>query len=133
VTIFQSSLAAQVRVYRARRTVRLFNRDRYSGRLDLETVGYLDRKRRAFLAAALIVAVGSDPPRPPDSPARLVAWAARLTPVAERARYREEFEAELLEMAGEKQLRRFGYAVRVLGRAVPLRWALLRPARERAR
>jgi len=61
----------------------------------------------------------------------LVSWAVRVVPGAERARYREEFEAEMLEIG--RGLRRFGYAVRVLVRSVPLRWELRRAARERVR
>ncbi|MGH3878197.1 MAG: hypothetical protein ACRDSK_14295 [Actinophytocola sp.] len=54
-----------------------------------------------------------------------------MLPVSSRARYREEFEAELIEIG--RGWRQFGHGVRVLGRAVPLRWELRRPARERAR
>jgi hypothetical protein len=60
---------------------------------------------------------------------RVSAWlaecAARIIPVAERARYREEFEAELIGIG--RGWRQFGHGVRVLGRAVPLRWELRRP------
>jgi len=66
---------------------------------------------------------------------RVSAWlaecAARVLPASSRARYREEFEAELIEIG--RGWRQLGHAVRVLGRAVPLRWALRRPARERVR
>ena len=79
--------------------------------------------RTAFLAGVSRPGIGS--------PGWLVSLAARIIPTAERLRYREEFEAELLEIAGG--WRRFGHAARVLVRAVPLRWELRRPARERAR
>ena len=65
--------------------------------------------------------------RPSGSSARLVTLAARIIPVAERARYREEFEAELLVTAG--RLRRLGFAVRVLVLVLPLRWELRGRAR----
>ena len=66
---------------------------------------------------------------------RASAWlaecAARIIPVAERARYREEFEAELIEVG--RGWRQFGHGVRVLGRAVPLSWELRWRGRERVR
>jgi hypothetical protein len=66
---------------------------------------------------------------------RASAWlagcAARVLPARSRARYREEFEAELLEIG--RGWRQIVHGVRVLGRAVPLRWELRRPVRERAR
>lgn len=62
---------------------------------------------------------------------RLACWAATVLPVPDRARYREEFEAELVEITrGRRQL---VHALRLLVRAVPLRRELRRPARERAR
>jgi hypothetical protein len=61
----------------------------------------------------------------------LAGCAAQVLPASSRVRYREEFDAELAEI--ERGWRRGVHAVRVLVRAVPLRWELRRPARERAR
>jgi hypothetical protein len=63
----------------------------------------------------------------------LVGCAAHLLPAADQARYREEFEAELLELAQGAGLRQLSHAVRLLVRALPLRWELRRPAKERVR
>ena len=52
-------------------------------------------------------------------PAWLVSAAVRIVPAQHRARYLEEFEAEMV--AEERRLR---FAVRLLGRAIPLRWEL---------
>ncbi|MGH3878198.1 MAG: hypothetical protein ACRDSK_14300 [Actinophytocola sp.] len=95
----------------------------------------LDELVRSYLTTRSAM-VGAS--RPSGSPVRLVSVrlvsaAARIIPVAERARYREEFEAELVELAGAGRLRRLRHAVRVLVRAVPLRWELRRRLRGRAR
>ena len=69
-------------------------------------------------------------PVPRRSSRWLAECAVRVLPVMERARYREEFEAELLELAkGRWQMY---HAIRLVLRAVPLRLEL-RPARERVR
>ena len=64
-------------------------------------------------------------------PTWLAGCAARVLPAPSRARYREEFEAELSEVG--RGWRQGVHGLRVLVRAVPLRWELQRPARERAR
>jgi hypothetical protein len=84
----------------------------------------------AGLRDAMFVPDG-DAPRPRRSSRWLAGCAVRVLPAKGRARYREEFEAELLELAqGRRQL---CHAIRLLLRAVPLRLELRRPARERVR
>jgi len=81
-------------------------------------------------------------PRPPVvelalPPRRSSRWlaecAVRVLPAVERARYREEFEAELVELARESLRRQVGHGLRLVVRAVPLRLELRRPAREHVR
>jgi hypothetical protein len=73
--------------------------------------------------------------RPSPCAGWLAGFAVRLLPPARRQRYREEFAAELRELAGLRRWRQLAYAARLLGRAWELRRALsgaLRvPARER--
>lgn len=66
------------------------------------------------------------------SACRLAAAAAWLLPARDQARYSEEWRSELhdLAAAGAGRHRQLGYAVRLLVRAVPLRWAVLAPRRE---
>ncbi|MBA8932182.1 hypothetical protein BC739_009441 [Kutzneria viridogrisea] len=55
----------------------------------------------------------------------LVQRAVWCLPSAHRARYREEFDAELAEIAETRgRVRQWGYAVRLVGRAVALRHAV---------
>ena len=85
----------------------------------------------SFYAARPATVGASRPSGPPVRlvSARLVSVAVLVVPLAERARYREEFEAELVELVRVGRLRRFSFAVRVLVRAVPLRWELRGRAR----
>jgi hypothetical protein len=66
------------------------------------------------------------------TPVRLAGVAARLLPAAARARYREEYQGELAELAvaGAGRRNQFGYALRLLTRA-PLLRAELRSASRR--
>jgi hypothetical protein len=63
---------------------------------------------------------------PARVPSRLVAMAARLLPVPDRARYSEEFQGELAELAkaGAGRWQQLAYAARQLTGAVQLRSAL---------
>jgi hypothetical protein len=65
------------------------------------------------------------------SSSRLVGMLVGLLPVSDRARYDEEFRAELFELRAEPRWRHVTYAVRQLVRAVWLRRELRRPRRER--
>jgi hypothetical protein len=56
----------------------------------------------------------------------LIALAVRLLPVVQRARYREEFGVELVELPRRQ---RWGYALRVLAGAWELRKALIEAVR----
>jgi len=64
----------------------------------------------------------------------LVAVASRLLPVAERARYLEEYRSELRDLAaaGAGCCRQAGYGARQVLSAMPLRSAVLAPRRGRA-
>jgi len=70
-------------------------------------------------------------PAPRRSSRWLLGCAVRVLPAVERARYREEFEAELVELATRR--RQLRHAVRLVVGAVPLRFELRRSARERVR
>ena len=61
---------------------------------------------------------------------RLTDLAARLLPCCDRLRYSEEYRAELYELALCSRRAQWGYAVRLLACAVPLRRELRRDARE---
>jgi len=65
---------------------------------------------------------------------RLVLMAAWLLPAPDRARFGEEYRAELWEIAqsGVGCRQQLGYALRQLVRAVPLRFAVLAPGRSKA-
>jgi hypothetical protein len=71
--------------------------------------------------------------RVPPWAAGLLA-AARLLPAADRARYLEEYQAELWVLAwtGAERLRRLRYALRQLLRILPLGVALRSPRRRNA-
>ena len=56
--------------------------------------------------------------------------AARLLPRCDRLRYSEEYRAELYELAFDSRRAQWGYAVRLLACALPLRRELRRDARE---
>jgi hypothetical protein len=60
----------------------------------------------------------------------LVGVEVWVLPVAERARYAQEFRAELFDL---RRSRRLLYAARLVGRSVPLRRSLRVPARRAAR
>ena len=61
---------------------------------------------------------------------RMTCIAARLLPCCDRLRYSEEYRAELYELALCSRRAQWGYAVRLLACAVPLRRELRRDARE---
>lgn len=65
---------------------------------------------------------------------RLVAIATRLLPAANRARYFEEYQSELWEIAnsGGSRRKQFWYASRQFLRVVPLRGAVLAPRKRKA-
>lgn len=58
---------------------------------------------------------------------RVVGWSTWLLPAAERARYRDEFSAELAELDGESWRYQMGYALRLLVFSVQLRRVLRQP------
>lgn len=67
------------------------------------------------------------------TPVRLAGVAARLLPEGSRARYTEEYQGELAELAaaGAGRRNQFGYALRLLTRAPLLRVELRTPSRRR--
>jgi hypothetical protein len=64
----------------------------------------------------------------------LIRFTARMLPVAHRARYEEEYYAELWETAaaGADRWRQFAYGFRQLVRVLPLRRELTAPRRRKA-
>lgn len=71
---------------------------------------------------------------PTRSARRLTELAVRALPGDRRVRYREEFAAELAQLAGDRRWRQWIYAARLVVRAVELRRALAdRPVRFPAR
>ena len=68
------------------------------------------------------------------SAARLLAAAARLLPAADRARYAEEYQSELWEIAhaGQPRRRQLHYASRQVVSSLHLRVELLAPRRRKA-
>lgn len=90
-----------------------------------------DKRRRVADAEAKLLSRPENARRPrtrPDvetAPAaiRVVAWAVRILPPEDQARYDEEFRSELRDLAATGAARRtqFGHAVRLLTRAVQLR------------
>jgi len=68
------------------------------------------------------------------SACRLTIVAAWLLPAGQRARYGEEYRSELYDLAagGAGRRQQLGYALRLLGRAGPLRLAVLAPRRGKA-
>jgi hypothetical protein len=84
---------------------------------------------RALDSAALGASTGTaggTRSTPGRSTRTLVALAVRLLPVAQRARYRDEFGVELVELPRQQQR---GYALRALARAWELRKALVEAVR----
>ena len=65
---------------------------------------------------------------------KVVGTAALLLPAADRARYAEEYRAELFDLAGSGagQLPQLRYALRQLRNALPVRFVLRSPRRRRA-
>jgi len=57
----------------------------------------------------------------------LAVAASRLLPAADQPRYREEYRCELWDLAdaGAGRAQQIGYAIRLVIRAVPLRYAVL--------
>ena len=74
------------------------------------------------------------PGRVASSAADLLAAATRLLPAADRGRYAEEYQSELLDLAqcGAGRLRQLGYALRQLLRALPMSRVLRSPRRRSA-
>ncbi|HEX6074136.1 MAG TPA: hypothetical protein VFZ32_02605 [Micromonosporaceae bacterium] len=79
------------------------------------------------------------PERPPVRPRRVAIRAADIAakalPVAHRARYRDEYQSELYELAaaGASWWQQMRYAIRLLDRSWELRYELRKPAARRAR
>jgi len=73
--------------------------------------------------------------RPSRCAGRLAGFAVWMVPPAQRPRYREEFRAELYDLAGRRWWRQLAYGARLLCRACELRrvvsGAARFPARER--
>lgn len=86
------------------------------------------------LARAAHVGGQSRAGRVASSAAGLLAAAVRLLPAAERARYAEEYRAELwdLTQAGAGRIRQLRYALRQLLSAPAMRFALQSPRRRSA-
>jgi hypothetical protein len=76
-----------------------------------DLVSARDRARRCAAFRASAVVAGAMPGRAARG---LVVLAVRLLPVAQRPRYREEFDVELVELP---QWSRWGYALRVVASA----------------
>lgn len=85
-----------------------------------------DRNRRLAASGAGAVGAGGAPSMPGRARRGVLALAVRLLPVAQRPRYRDEFEVELVELPRRQ---RWGYALRVLVRAWELRRALVEAMR----
>ena len=58
---------------------------------------------------------------------RVACWSARMLPMAHRARYHDEFVAELFDLQAKPRLTQLAYALRLLARSVGLRRALRHP------
>jgi hypothetical protein len=108
----------------------------------------LDQIRHASRSANQIVrllratapgAHASSEPASPAEPARLAVqlaqFAARVLPVADQARYSDEYRSELYELAAARvsRLRQMLHAVRLIDRAWVLRAELRAPASRRER
>ena len=90
---------------------------------------FVEARQRAdtHLAPSHPVSATAPPVAPARAAAGLVAQAVRALPATHRARWREEFDAELEELAAAATSRRaqIGHATRVAGRVWFLRRALL--------
>jgi hypothetical protein len=90
-----------------------------------------DARERADARAQAATSWTTDPAAPPARMAAgLVAQAVRALPATDRARWREEFDAELAELAEAEVPRRaqLGHAVRLATRVWSLRRALRTPS-----
>ena len=85
-----------------------------------------DRDRALAHARALACARGLRAAGVVPSAAGLLTFAARLLPTADRARYGEEYQSELWDLArsGAGRLRQLGYGLRQLRRALAAGFAL---------
>lgn len=74
---------------------------------------------------------GAQESRVSETSLALTRWAVKVLPAQERARYYEEFQSELFELAATQQSwwRQLQYAIRLLVRAAPLRYQSQLPAR----